>query len=71
MLVLLQQRLNLSTNIPLHVVAVGQMAAEGHSDKMTSDMEVCMKQRCVIEFLHVEKVALIGIPEQLLNIYGD
>ena len=31
------------------------MAAEGQSDKMVSDMEVCMKQRCVIEFLHAEK----------------
>ena len=34
-----------------------QMAAEGQSDKMTSDMEVCMKQRCVAELLHVEKFA--------------
>jgi len=25
------------------------MAAEGQSDKMVSDMEVYMKQRCVIE----------------------
>jgi len=28
------------------------MTAEGQSDKMASDMEVRMKQRCVIEFLH-------------------
>ena len=27
-----------------------QMTAEGQSDKMASDMEVRMKQRCVIEF---------------------
>ena len=27
----------------------------GQSDKMVSDMGVWMKQRCVIEFLHVEK----------------
>ena len=27
------------------------MAAEGQSDRMVSDMEVRMKQRCVIEFL--------------------
>ena len=33
------------------------MAAEGQSDKMVSDMEVCMKQKCVIEFLCVEKKA--------------
>lgn len=29
--------------------------AEGQSDKMVSDMGVYMKQRCAIEFLHVEK----------------
>ena len=33
------------------------MIAEGQSDKMVSDMEVYMKQRCVTEFLHVEKRA--------------
>ena len=33
------------------------MAAEGQSDKMASDMEVCLKQRCGIEFLHAEKKA--------------
>ena len=32
------------------------MAAEGLSDKAAPDVEVCMKQRCVIEFLHVEKM---------------
>ena len=35
--------------------------SRGQSDKMVSDMEVCMKQRCVIEFLHVEKMAPIDI----------
>ena len=35
----------LSTNIPLHFVAVQQMAAEWQSDKLVSDMEVWMKQR--------------------------
>ena len=34
---------------------VWQMAAEAQSDKMTSNVEVHMKQRCVIEFLHAEK----------------
>ena len=38
-----------------HVV-VWQMAAEGHPDTMASDMEVHMKQRCWIEFLHAEKM---------------
>jgi len=33
------------------------MAAEGQSDKMVSDMEACTKQRCGIEFLHVDKIA--------------
>ena len=31
------------------------MAAKGQSDKMASDMEVLMKTRGVIEFLHMEK----------------
>jgi len=31
------------------------MTAEGQSDKMASDIEVRMKQRCVTEFLHAEK----------------
>ena len=42
---------SLCSNIPLNLVAVRQMAVEGHSDKMTSDTEVCMKKRCIIEFL--------------------
>jgi len=33
------------------------MTAEVQSDKMASDMEVRMKQRCVIEFLYAEKIA--------------
>ena len=37
------------------------MAAEGQSDRMAPDMEVYMKQRCVTEFLHVEKIAPIDI----------
>jgi len=32
-------------------------AAEGQSDKMVSDMEARMKQRCGTEFLHMEKMA--------------
>ena len=31
------------------------MAAEGQPDTMASDVEVCMKQMCVTEFLHAEK----------------
>ena len=31
------------------------MAAEGQSDKMTSDMEVSMEQISVTEYLHAEK----------------
>ena len=42
-------------SIPLHFVAMWLMAAEGQSDTVTSDMEVHMKQRCVTEFLLVEK----------------
>ena len=47
------------------------MTAEGQSDKMASDMEVRMKQRCVIEFLHVAKIAPNDIHQRLLNVYGD
>jgi len=47
------------------------MTAEGRSDKMASNMEVRMKQRCVIEFLHAEKTAPSDIHRGLLNVYGD
>ena len=49
--------MNLPTNIPLQVVVMWQVAAEGQSVKMVSDMEVCMKRRRVTEFFHVEKMA--------------
>ena len=32
-----------------------EMASEGQSDRMSSDMEVCMKIRYGIEFLHIGK----------------
>jgi len=32
-----------------------QMAAEGPTDRMVSDMEVHLKQRCATEFLYAEK----------------
>jgi len=38
---------------------------------MVSDMEVCMKQRCVTEFFHAEKIAPNDIHRRLLNVYGD
>ena len=64
--------MNLPTNIPLHFVAMKQKAAEGQSDKMAPDMEVCMKHRCVIELLRVEKmVPLTHIHSRLLNTNGD
>ena len=47
------------------------MAAEGQSDKIASDREACMKQRCVTEFLHEEKMAPTDIHEHLLNTDGD
>ena len=47
------------------------MAAEGQSDRMVSDMGVCMKHRCVIEFLHAEDMAPIDIHQCLLNSYVD
>ena len=45
-----------------------QLAAEGQSDTLVSDMEVQMKQRCVTELLHAEK---IDIHRCLLNDNGD
>jgi len=45
--------------------------SRGQSNKMVSDMEVHMKQRCVIEFFHVEKFAPNDIHRSLLNVYGD
>ena len=47
------------------------MAAQRQSDKMVSDVDVCRKQRCGIEFLHVEKMAPTDIHLCLLNVYGD
>ena len=44
------------------------MAAEGHSDKMASDMEVWMKQRCGSEFLHAMKVAAADIHSQTATV---
>jgi len=52
-----------STNIPLHFVAVWQMAAEGHSDRMVSDMEERMKQRYGTEFLCVEKMQQLSFTD--------
>jgi len=37
-----------------HFVALQQMAAEGQSDKMVTDMEVPMKQEYDIKLLHTE-----------------
>ena len=63
--------MNLPANIPLNFVSVRQMTAEGQSDKMASDMQGRMKQRCVNEFLHAEKIAPNDIHRRLLNVYGD
>ena len=71
MLVVRPQKLNLPTNILLYFVALRQVAAQGQSDKMVSNMEVYMKQRCRTEFLHAEKMAPTDIHWCLLNIYGD
>jgi len=47
------------------------MAAEGQSDRTASDIEVHMKQRCVTEFLCVEKTAPTDILQCLVNLCGD
>ena len=44
------------------------MAAEGQSDRMVSDMIVCIKQRYVTEFIIIPST---GICQHLLNVYGD
>jgi len=36
--------------------SIQHMAEEGKSDRMASDLQVHMKQRCVTELLHVEKI---------------
>ena len=63
MLVIWQHRLYLpitftcNIHIYIYIHYIQQMAAEGQSDSIVSDMEVQMKQRCVTEFLRVEKMA--------------
>jgi len=47
------------------------MAAERQSDRMASDLQVCMKQRSSIEFFHAEKIVPIDIAWLLQNIHGD
>ena len=46
------------------------MAAEELFDKMVSNMEVCLKEGCVTEFLQVERMTPIDIQQHLLNISG-
>ena len=58
-------------NIPLDAAAVWQMAAEGQSDKLASDMEVYINEGCLIESLHTGKMAPTDIHQCLLNISGD
>ena len=45
-------------SILLHLVAVRQMAAEGQSDKMASDIEMYMKKRVYRESAHCHWSAL-------------
>jgi len=66
-----QQRLNVPTNILLHFVVVRQVAAEGQSDKMASDVEEQVKQMCVFEFLRMEKLVPTDIHCCFLNVYKE
>jgi len=43
----------------------------GSLTQMLSDVEVCSKQRCIIEFLHVEKLACTDIHQCMLNVSGE
>ncbi len=45
------------------------MAAEGQSERMASNVEVCMKQRYGTEVLHVEKMEPTDIHQCLLADY--
>jgi len=47
------------------------MAAEGQSDRMVSGVEAGMKQKCVVKFLHGEKMAPIDVHWCLQYTYGD
>jgi len=60
-----------SANTPLCFAAMWQAAAERQSDRMVSDMEMWMKQRCVTESLHAEKMTPTDIHQHLLYFYGD
>ena len=62
--------MNLPTNIPLRFVAVQQMAAEGQSDRTSSDIEAYMEHRSGFEFLHAKKMAPTDIHQCLLNVCG-
>lgn len=39
-------------------LAVPQIAAERQFHKLSSDIDVCMRQRCAVQFLQWEKVTL-------------
>ena len=47
------------------------MASELQSDKMVSDMEVHIKQRCATELFHAEKMAPTDIHWCLRDVYED
>jgi len=53
--------LSFPINIPLHGVAVQQMAAGEQYNRMAPDMEARMKQSCVTKILYAETVALTDI----------
>ena len=41
---------------------------EGQSDRMESDMEVCMKQRCEVQLLHVDRIAPLTFTDTSRNL---
>jgi len=53
-----------------YFAAMRQMATEGQSDKMASDMKEHVKQSCAIEFLHEEQNAPTVFCSCLMSIYG-
>ena len=57
--------------IPLHFVALWQMAAEGQSDKMASDMEIRIAAKVCDWIPPCRKIAPTDIHRCLLNVYRE
>jgi hypothetical protein len=59
-----------SRQCTVSLVVVQQIAAAEQSIKMASDIDVCTKQRYIIEFLTAELIEPTDIHRRLLMVYG-